>query len=362
MIEYIDKHKCRLIISVGSGKDRKRVYKTVTYKGKRDAEKQHEDFKRQVHQDGVPDDITVSELLDWYITSKENLGARPTTIYGYRSTAKRINLACGERKARLLTSYYIEKEIAQNRKYSPKTIKNTISLLSSAYDKAIYAGMLKENPCEKVQIPKQVKPDIITLSPDSMHQFVAALEQELPDFKVACELALFCGLRRSEILGLTTACVSDMSNVLMITQGRHRIGESDKVTDPKTDRSRRPVAVPQMVMDDVRALIEHHNNLPFEVCEYLIQDGFGEPMKPNYLTQHIAIFEENNNLPRVTFHGLRHTHASMLNASGVDVARISAQLGHSNISTTYSIYTHMLSTQVESSQGIASLMAELWQK
>lgn len=361
MIEYIDKKKARLIISVGGRKDRKRVYKTITYKGKKDAERQHDDFKRQVLSEGLPDDITVKELLKWYISISEGMGARPTTIQGYKSTAKRLNSAFGSVKAGALTTYRVEKDIALNREFSPKTIKNTVSLLSSAYKKAIAAGMLSENPCEKVQQPKMKKKEIKILAPDNLKAFVLALNNETPDFRVACKLALFCGLRRSEILGITEAAISEMSNVITITQCRHRIGNEDRLTEPKTAKSRRSVAVPASLMNEVRELIKMHRESLYGSCGYLIQDEFGDLMKPNYLTQHIATFERNNGLPMVSFHGLRHTHASMLNAYGVDIARISAQLGHSTIGTTMNIYTHVFGSPLQSTQAIAEKMEEAWQ-
>lgn len=353
-IQYIDKKKAKLVFSIGSKENRQRYTKVIAYTGKKDAERQYEEFKRQIIAEGLPDSLSVEELLNWYIDSMEAMGARDTTIYGYRSTAKRIILACGKVKASELTSYRLEKEIVLKRKYSPKTIKNTISLLSSAYKKAISVGMLNSNPCEKVQQPKQKKPEITILSPQEIQMFVKALENESNDFKVACELALFCGLRRSEVLGITEASISDVSNIIMITQGRHRIGTKEAVTETKTEMSRRAVAVPPTIMAHIRELIKEHHSFPYGCSDFLIQDEFGEPMKPNFLTQHIARFENNNNLPRVSFHALRHSHASMLNASGVDIARISAQLGHSTIGTTMNIYTHVFGSPMQSTQDIAT--------
>lgn len=355
-IQYIDKKKARLVFSTGSNENRQRYTKTITYTGKKDAERQYAEFKRQIVTEGLPDSITVEKLLEWYIDSLEAFGARATTIYGYRSTAKRIILSCGAIKASELTSYKLEKEIVLKRKYSPKTIKNTISLLSAAYKKAISVGMLNNNPCEKVQQPKQKKPEITILSPQEINSFTEALDGESKDFKLACELALFCGLRRSEVLGITEASISDVSNIIMITQGRHRIGTNESVTDTKTEKSRRAVAVPPTIMKQVRELIEDHHSYPYGCSEFLIQDEFGDPMKPNFLTQHIARFEQNNNLPKVSFHALRHSHASMLNASGVDIARISAQLGHSTIGTTMNIYTHVFGSPLQSTQDIAQQM------
>ena len=361
MIEYIDKHKCRLIISVGSGKDRKRYYKTVNYSGKRDAEKQHDDFKRQVQNVGMPEDMRLKELLDWHIESLQMLGTRATTLRGYRQAENRILLCCGNPKANSLTTYRIEKEICLNPKYSPKTIKNTISVLSSAYSKAMIAGILTDNPCEKVRLPKQKNIEIKTFNAQQIEKLLGILQDERPDFRIACELALFCGMRRSEVLGLTEDSIIDTANAVIVRQGRHRVDGDDIVTDTKNSSSRRTVAVPGFLMQEIKELIKHHHELPFDCSEFIIQNEFGEPMRPNYLSQRLLKIERANDLPEVSYHGLRHTHATMLNASGIDIARISAQLGHSNISTTLNIYTHIFGSQLESSQGIADEMEEMWQ-
>lgn len=361
MIEYIDKHKCRLIISVGSGKDRKRYYKTVNYSGKRDAERQHDEFKRQVQNVGMPEDMRLEELLEWHLQSLRMLGTRETTIHVYGYDRDRIISCCGNPKASALTTYRIEKEICLNPKYSPKTIKNTISLLNSAYDNAINAGILNENPCKKVRLPKQKKKEIETFDEEGIEKLLNALQNERPDFRVACELALYCGLRRSEILGITEDSIIEEFNAIVIKQGRHRLDNQDVVDEPKTRTSRRTVVVPSFLMEEVKELIERHHNLPFDCSEFLIQNEFGEPLNPNYLTMRMLKMERANGLPEVSFHGLRHTHATLLNAKGIDIARISAQLGHSTISTTLNIYTHVFGSALESSQGIANEMEEMWQ-
>ena len=76
-------------------------------------------------------------------------------------------------------------------------------------------------------------------------------------------------------------------------------------------------------------------------------------MKPQYLGKHLANINKEYGLPQVTVHGLRHTHATMLNASGVDMVRISKQLGHSEPSITANIYTHLFGKANESTRAIA---------
>jgi len=68
------------------------------------------------------------------------------------------------------------------------------------------------------------------------------------------------------------------------------------------------------------------------------------------------LIEQQHGIQHVSVHGLRHTFATMLNSSGIDIARISAELGHSNISTTLNKYTHVFGGATASSRGIADEM------
>lgn len=68
--------------------------------------------------------------------------------------------------------------------------------------------------------------------------------------------------------------------------------------------------------------------------------------------------EQKHGLPNVTMHGLKHTYASLLHAQGVDMANISAELGHSSLSTTMNIYTHIFQSASNASRGIANTVNE----
>ena len=65
-------------------------------------------------------------------------------------------------------------------------------------------------------------------------------------------------------------------------------------------------------------------------------------MHPDTVTDWFRSFIEKNNLPKITFHGLRHTNATLLIGQQVDVATVSARLGHAQITTTYNFYVHPL--------------------
>lgn len=364
-IEYLSRTRAKLIVSRGSGSNRVRKTRIVTIKNKGDAKKQLQAFELECSASGMTAE-TVGDLLDAYIDMQRIKGIKETTLTGYGSYAKRLKLAFKGIGAKDLTAYQIERFIASAvkgepqkgypKKASPKTIKGYVSLLSSAYKMAIRNKMLKVNPCDAVVIPKQKKPDIVVLTRDEVNAFFDALEDVSLDLRVCFELALFCGLRRSEIMGLMNGDINVLWKTAKIQRTRHRIHCEDIIQDTKTERSRRIVSIPDFVMSDIVRLMYEHEKDPYIENPFLIQYG-AEPMRPDYAKRQIKEFTKSHGLPDVTLHGLRHTFATMLNASGeFDLAEISAALGHSNIGTTINIYTHLFDSQAHSARRIAEFM------
>lgn len=357
MIEYLGKGKAKLIVSVGSGEHRRRKSKTVTYTSKRELERMHQRYEDEVRHNPLID-TTVEELIDSYIENRKIVGLKATTERGYKCARERIIPAMGRFVAREVTTYQIECFVADMAKtYKPKTVHNTIGLLNAAYARAVRTGQLMDNPCQRVTLPKKNKPDIKIFSEHEMLAFFRALSNERIDYKVAYELCLLCGMRRSEVLGLKESDINIPFKCVTISHTRHRVDGEDIEQDTKTEQSHRTLALPDVVVEDIKVLIKEHDR-PYKHTDYLIQDGFGHPMNPSVMTNHIHDIEDAAGLPHISVHGLRHTFASMLNNAGVDIARISRELGHSNISTTLGVYTHVFGGASSSSRGIADALNE----
>lgn len=363
MIEQLGKGKARFRVSVGSGENRVRYTKTVTYSGKRELQKLYADFEAECRREPLTD-MTVSEMISAYIEKRKRTGIKATTELGYRTAEKRVQPLTERILAKRLTTVQLDDFVALwlEKGYSPKTISNTLGLVSAAYDDAIRIGYLEHNPCKAVTMPKKSKKEIQTFSEEEVYRFLDALKDERLDYKVGYELCLLCGMRRSEVLGLRESDIDLGNKCVSISNTRHRVYGETVEQDTKTERSRRVLALPDMLVRDIADLIAEHSEFVWNRSEYLIQDGFGKPMNPASMTNHLVRLERNANLPNVSVHGLRHTFATMLNSDGVDIARISAELGHSNIGTTINIYTHVFGGTTASSRGIADSFNKRFEK
>ena len=368
-IEYKDNKKCRLVVYAGSDAYGRpmRFYKTVTYTSKRNAEKQYRIFESEVKDAVIKEtSVRISEMIDDYISSRKRKGLRATSITGYEVIKKRIDETLGDPIAYKVTRKMVDdwiRKMDEEKNYSAKTIKNTVRFLSSCYQRYIDLDLLEKDPCKHADMPDKPPKERIILTKDELRPFYDALCKEKGedlDFVVAIELMLFCGLRRSEVCGLTRKSIDMINRTVHVEDARHYTGGRYVTGEgTKTVASDRVLALPEFVFTDIMRLISLHEenarrgrNLPEP--DYLILGACGEPIYPGTLYFQLKDFEKQYQLPDVNLHGLRHTYASMLKWSGRDLVEISNQLGHSQQTTTLNIYTHLFKDASIASRNIAS--------
>ncbi|HEY8864495.1 MAG TPA: site-specific integrase, partial [Candidatus Dormibacteraeota bacterium] len=157
--------------------------------------------------------------------------------------------------------------------------------------------------------------------------------------------ALALGLRQGEALGLRWHDVDLEARQLHVRHALQRIDGRLQLVEPKTARSRRTITMPATV---VNALRDHRRRQQDEQRPIVQLAGFvfahpdGSPLDGSVVTHQFQKLLKRAGLPRLRFHDLRHSCASLLLAQGVSARMVMETLGHSNISTTMDIYSHVM--------------------
>ena len=235
---------------------------------------------------------------------------------------------------------------------SPKTILEHHRLLRAMLQKAVYWQMIVSNPAERVQAPKTKKPKRKYYDDEQSKALISGLmelTEEQFKYKVAIILTIFTGVRLGELMGLEWDDINFREGIVSINRSSQYLADKGVFTKvPKTESSIRDVAIPDFVV----SLLEEYK-LWYVEQKSIVGDFWhdsdrlfvqidGKPITPSTISKWFEKFIKQIGLPVITFHGLRHTNATLLIAQQVDVATVSARLGHAQITTTYNFYVHPL--------------------
>jgi integrase len=244
---------------------------------------------------------------------------------------------------------------------SPQTIRHHHRLLSTIFSTAVQWQLLRDNPAGRVRPPKVPKTEVASYDEEQTTAMLASLDGEPLKFKVAVMIALTTGCRRGELLALKWNDIDFNNNFIRIDESAQYIPGKGHITkDPKNESSKRTVPVPSSMMPLLKKYKSEQNQDKLNIgsqwqkglkerlgADYedpgnLFTTWDGGPMFPDTLSKLFREFIEKHNLPKITFHGLRHTAATLLIGKGVQDLTVSALLGHSDPGTTKRIYAKSL--------------------
>ena len=235
---------------------------------------------------------------------------------------------------------------------SGKTILEHHRLLRAMLHRAVYWQLIVSNPAERVQPPKAKKPKRRSYDDEQTKILLENLEKltvEDTKYKVAIILTIFTGVRLGELMGLEWQDVDFRNGIISINRSSQYLSDMGVFTKvPKTESSIREIAIPEFIislLEEYKLWYEEQKSLYGELwtnSNRLFVQADGKPMHPSSISKWFVKYVGTIGLPVINFHGLRHTNASLLVAQNVDIAVVSARLGHAQISTTLDFYVHPL--------------------
>ncbi len=235
---------------------------------------------------------------------------------------------------------------------SGKTILEHHRLLRAMLHKAVYWQLIVANPAERVQPPKARKPKRKSYDDEQTKILLENLEllpSEDTKYKVAIILTVFTGVRLGELMGLEWQDVDFKNGIISINRSSQYLADMGVFTKvPKTESSIREIAIPEFIislLEEYKLWYEEQKSIYGELwtdSNRLFVQADGKPMHPSTISKWFVKYVGQIGLPVINFHGLRHTNASLLVAQNIDIAVISARLGHAQISTTLDFYVHPL--------------------
>lgn len=213
---------------------------------------------------------------------------------------------------------------------------------------AVKQDVIYKNPADNVEPPKHVEPTKSFYDASTLAKLFKLCEDTRLEAPI--KLAGYLGLRREEICGLKWECVDFEKSLIIIKSARTTAGSKIVLKGTKTEKSARVLFAPSDLMDVLEKTKAYQDAQmkslkdDYHDSGYVFQWGNGVPYRPNYLSELFTKFLKDNDMPKIVFHELRHTFASIANANGISMFDIGKALGHSTPSTTGKIYTHLLDT------------------
>jgi integrase len=368
MAGYYEKTKSgkyRLFASAGQGPGgkRKRLTKTVEARSDREAEKLLAQFVAEVERGQYiePSKITFKEFTERWIKNYAEKNLAPKTLFRYKQMLEtRVFPAMGHLKVEQVRPVHLMEFYAnlqeegvrfdgKKEALSNQTILHHHRLLSTIFNDAVEWEVIPTNPAAKVKPPKVKRKQADFYGEEQMANLFTALGEEDLKHKTLVTLALFTGLRRGELMGLEWSDVDFENNTIIVRRtSQYLPGKGTFTKDTKTEMSKRTITVPGSVISLLKEYRKQwvENKLKvgdmWQGSNRLFTTWNGKPGHPEWPSQWFSKFIRKHKLPHLTFHGLRHTAATILINQGVPAKNISARLGHSNISTTMDIYGHIL--------------------
>ncbi|HXH09528.1 MAG TPA: site-specific integrase [Alphaproteobacteria bacterium] len=305
-----------------------------------------------------PHTITVGAWLDRWLQEYQRPRLRPISYDSYEMLIRvHLKPALGHLALKDLRPDQVQHLYTRKREdgLSARTIRYIHTVLHAALKQALKNGLVVRNVSEATTLPTGKTRAMQPWTIDDVRRFLAAAQDDR--LYAAWLVAIGTGMRRGELLGLRWQDLDLEAGVLQVRQELIRVATHDAtgsdrktrliVQAPKTEQSRRTIPIPA----DIVEALKHHKarqaeerllmGAAYEDHGLVFCQANGQPIDPRNFTRHFERMVKLAGVPRIRFHDLRHTFATVLLELGEAPKTVQTLLGHTKISTTLDIYSHV---------------------
>lgn len=291
-------------------------------------------------------DMNIREFLDhWISIYKSNIAA--STYQRYKEFNKNITSEIGGLKLSKLKPIHIQnmyKNLEDN--LSSGTVLKIHRMFHLALKHAVNWQMINNNPTNYVTAPKRNKFEVKVWDADTANSFLENIYGT--NLYIPVMLALTTGMREGEIAALKWNNINFKEHFISVTHNFQRVGNNYELKPPKTAKSKRNISMLDLTFKSLKTYRKSQIKNMLKSKTTYSDEGFvcawddGRPYRPHYIADMFRSSVKNLGYPVIRFHDLRHTHATILLSKGVNPKIVSERLGHSTVSITLDIYSHVL--------------------
>ncbi len=297
-----------------------------------------------------PSRLTVGEWLDKWLeeTAALRVGAKSLERYG-ELARRQIKPHLGATPIQKLRPADIQAwhaTLIKEGRIARRTIQHAHQILRKSLADAAAIEIVARNVAALVKPPPNQKKEMKILTAEQINDVIAKLDGL--DIHAIAIVAFSTGLRRGELAALRWSDVDLDGATLRVERSLEQTAKGVEFKSPKTDAGRRTIAVPLTAVAALRQrrkeqlelrVVLGAGRLPDDALVFGKFDG--TPRKPHTFSDAWRRAVKSRKLPKVTFHAFRHSHASALIASGLDVVTVSKRLGHASPAVTLAVYSHL---------------------